>query len=216
MGRRGGNAQVSAAKGGPPALCKVVALIRDGSDEIVRVHCRDVAGQLVDADFMIVFTHRVGLTGVHRPAAYLLADRPTSGSYVPQAKFRYSIGRHEDQGEAVGRGSISRDASRHATRGQRAGDGIRCRVCDLPGDEHPEGSPATAHRGGLFRPDWRPHRQSVHAQLHALNRLPVTNGTRGCSRPTPGPGMRTDGWTSRVRTPKRTARLAKPPLLAGP
>ena len=90
MGRRGGNAQVSAAKGGPPALCKVVALIRDGSDEIVRVHCRDVAGQLVDADFMIVFTHRVGLTGVHRPAAYLLADRPTSGSYVPQAKFRYS------------------------------------------------------------------------------------------------------------------------------
>ena len=91
LGRRGGNAQVSAAKGGPAALCKVHALVRDGTDELIRVRCRDTAGQLVDADFMVIFTHRVGLTGVHRPkAAYLLADRPKAGSYTPTAAFRYS------------------------------------------------------------------------------------------------------------------------------
>jgi hypothetical protein len=105
LGRRGGNAQVSAAKGGPAALCKVHALVRDGSDELIRVRCRDTAGQLVDADFMVIFTHRVGLTGVHRPkAAYLLADRPKAASYVPTATFRYSSAGKQSRVERVRKG----------------------------------------------------------------------------------------------------------------
>jgi hypothetical protein len=91
LGRQGGNVQVVAAKGGPAARCKVLALVRDGSDELIRVRCRDVSGQLVDADFMVIFTDRVGLTGVpRRKAAYLLANRPGAASYQPMAKYRYS------------------------------------------------------------------------------------------------------------------------------
>ncbi|CAN5572491.1 hypothetical protein BH23CHL8_BH23CHL8_01770 [soil metagenome] len=105
LGRRGGNAQVSAAKGGPAALCKVQALLRDGPDELIKVRCRDAAGPLVDADFMVIFTHRVGLTGVQRSkAAYLLADRPSAGSYVPQAKFRYSSAGKQSRVERVREG----------------------------------------------------------------------------------------------------------------
>jgi len=91
LGRLGGNVQVVAAKGGPAARCKVLALVRNGSDELVRVRCRDVPGQLVDADFMVIFTDRVGLTGVpKRKAAYLLANRPAAASYQPIARYRYS------------------------------------------------------------------------------------------------------------------------------
>jgi hypothetical protein len=91
LGRRGGNAQVSAAKGGPPALCKVLALTKVGDDERIAVRCRDTAGQLVDADFMVIYTNRVGLTGVPgRKAAHLLADRPTAERYEPSARYRYS------------------------------------------------------------------------------------------------------------------------------
>lgn len=91
LGRDGGNAQVSAAKGGPPALCKVLALDRIGADERVTVRCRDTSGVLVDADFMVLFTNRVGLTGVPgRKAAHLLADRPSAASYTPAARYRYT------------------------------------------------------------------------------------------------------------------------------
>jgi len=78
-----GDIQVTAYGG---VRCIVGETSSEGGDLVVGVRCPSG-----DAQFDLLYTKNVGLTGVYRPkAAYLSATRPTTASYTPIPEHRYS------------------------------------------------------------------------------------------------------------------------------
>ena len=88
LGSSHGNVQVSSMGTG---FCRVISWGPDSGDQLVQVQCQDASGDPVDSTFLFVFTQDQGLKqhGAHG-VAYLEANRPTAGSYTPEAHYRYS------------------------------------------------------------------------------------------------------------------------------
>ena len=91
LGRSGGDAQVVLAQGPAIGTCRIRSVANKIDSEHVQVRCMDERGRPLDAGFMVIFTHRVGMTGTEgRATAYLLANRPMATSYRPAKNYRYS------------------------------------------------------------------------------------------------------------------------------
>lgn len=89
MGVSGGNVQVGAYQG--VATCAAVSWKVVGTDKVIKVACRAIAGNLVDVGINLLFTKDSGPAGIgNRPAAYLFANRPKAASYQPIATYRYN------------------------------------------------------------------------------------------------------------------------------
>jgi hypothetical protein len=83
IGFRGGNGQANAIN--RFRVCVLELWLPVGGDERLDVACRDKRGGDKDSQFSAAFTRGVGLKGDGGGAwAYLVADQPTTASYVPQ------------------------------------------------------------------------------------------------------------------------------------
>ena len=90
LGAVGGNVQVN-AYGSSPEACRVVSFGTSAGDENVHVFCNDLPGGPTDTRYTVLWERGMGLKGHGVGAvAYLLADHPSSSSYVPAAATRFS------------------------------------------------------------------------------------------------------------------------------
>jgi hypothetical protein len=89
MGVTGGNVQLTSVAS--LGTCRAVSWSGTVLDETVTVACNKPAGTPVDAQFDLLFLHRLGPEGWGGgPSAYLLANKPNATSYTPTATHRFN------------------------------------------------------------------------------------------------------------------------------
>jgi hypothetical protein len=83
-----GNIQVSATG---DATCKLGGRHAGTNELIANVNCYAPDGDAMNASFTLLYMNHVGPTTVLRPrAAYLFANKSTTGTYTPNSSFAYS------------------------------------------------------------------------------------------------------------------------------